>query len=553
MSNQLLLIDHYTELEGFELVEEQLLTAPPAYQLYLTRTKEAFALLGTDFEQRPYQWEYAALMTVRRRNIMAYEMGSGKSLISLLMLQAVYRTFHNRRAGCIHILVPNLLAAQRWVEELERSPTMRDHYEVIKSERDLDNCTKPIIIYSLDFPKNRSKYRKESARPFISRRLANHYRPATMIIDEVHNCQPKTLRTGQIKYLLNRAKRVLVLTGTPSEGKLTEIHNLCELVYGRVWPFSSAQAFAKRFGTKEQLSTNYLYGSRLQENSSIKYLQKLDAEKLVEYYTLIKRFIHRVKLTDPEVRDCIKIPTSVTQIHAINPTAEQRATHLDYTIKHQRALLAASQAVGVQQKAEALRLLFPLIALCNHNAESPKLEKVGELVNSSSGKVVVFCTYIKSANIVTSYLTNLLGEDKVVRVYATDEEAEITTISAAKRVELVDHFQFNPAIKVGVFAINLASESINLTSASDVIYYCPPWSVKKLRQSMYRAVRPGNRNKQVMLHYIYHKGLVDEHQVVLATQKIKGSRLLEDFDLEAEETTELTQTDVLRRLLTAGR
>lgn len=553
MSNQLLLIDHYTELEGFELVEEQLLTALPAYQLYLTRTKEAFAQLGTDFEQRPYQWEYAALMAVRRRNIMAYQMGAGKSLISLLMVGAVYRTFHNRRAGCIHILVPNLLAAQRWVEELERSPTMRDHYEVIRSERDLDNCTKPIIIYSLDFPKNRSKHRKESARPFISRRLANHYRPATMIIDEVHNCQPKTLRTEQIKYLLNRAKRVLVLTGTPSEGKLTEIHNLCELVYGREWPFTSAQAFAKRFGTKEQLSTNYLYGSRLQENSSIKYLQKLDAEKLVEYYTLIKRFIHRVKLTDPEVRDCIKIPTSVTQIHAINPTAEQRATHLDYTIKHQRALLAASQAVGVQQKAEALRLLFPLIALCNHNVKSPKLEKVGELINSSSGKVVVFCTYIKSANIVTSYLENLLGRDKVVRVYATDEEAEVTTVSAAKRVELVDQFQYDSTVKVGVFAINLASESINLTSASDVIYYCPPWSVKKLRQSMYRAVRPGNRNEEVVLHYIYHKGLVDEHQVVLATQKIKGSRLLEDFDLEAEESTEMTQTDVLRRLLTAGR
>lgn len=553
MSNQLLLIDHYTELEGFKLVEEQLLTALPAYQLYLTRTKEAFAQLGTDFEQRPYQWEYAALMAVRRRNIMAYEMGGGKTIVSVLMLQAVYRTFNNRRAGCIHILVPNLLAAQRWVEELERSPTMREHYEVIKSERDLDKCTKPIIIYSLDFPKNCSKHRKESARPFISRRLANNYRPATMIIDEVHNCQPKTLRTEQIKYLLNRAKRILVLTGTPSEGKLTEIHNLCELVYGREWPFTSAQAFAKRFGTKEQLSTNYLYGSRLQENSSIKYLQKLDAEKLVEYYTLIKRFIHRVKLTDPEVRDCIKIPTSVTQIHAINPTTEQRATHLDYTIKHQRALLAASQAVGVQQKAEALRLLFPLIALCNHNVESPKLEKVGELINSSSGKVVVFCTYIKSANIVTSYLENLLGRDKVVRVYATDEEAEVTTVSAAKRVELVDQFQYDSTVKVGVFAVNLASESINLTSASDVIYYCLPWSVKKLRQSMYRAVRPGNRNEEVVLHYIYHKGLVDEHQVVLATQKIKGSRLLEDFDLEAEESTEMTQTDVLRRLLTAGR
>ena len=69
---------------------------------------------------------------------------------------------------------------------------------------------------------------------------------------------------------------------------------------------------------------------------------------------------------------------------------------------------------------------------------------------------------------------------------------------------------------------------------------------------MYRAVRPGNRNEEVILHYIYHKGLVDEHQVVLATQKIKGSRLLEDFDLEAEDSTDMSQADVLKRLLTAG-
>ena len=549
MSDQLLLIDHYAELEEFELVEEQLLTSLPAYQLYLQRTKKAFEQTQGELEVRPYQWEYAALMAVRPRNIMAYEMGSGKTVSVLLCLQAIYRTFWDRRAGSIHILVPNLLAAQRWVEELERSPEMSKHFELIKSESDLDNCTKPIIIYSLDFPKNRSKHRKGSARPFISRRLAKHYRPVMVVIDEVHNCQPGTQRTSQIKYLLNRAKRVLVLTGTPSEGKLSEIHNLCNLVYGKQWPYSSAQTFSKMFGTKEQLSTNYLYGSKLQESSTIRYLQHLNSEKLVEYYSLIKRFIHRVKLTDPEVRGCITIPTSTSVIHRLEPTLEQRSTHLDYTLKHQKALIVASQAVGVKQKAEALRLLYPLIALCNHNPDSPKLAASGEIIQQAAGKVVVFCAYVKSAALITEYLQNLLGEESVIRVYATDESIEKKKLSSDERVVLVDRFQFDPTVKVGVFSINLTGESINLTAASDVIYYCPPWSVKKLRQSMYRAVRAGNKHQEVKLHFLYHRGLVDEHQVVLATQKIRGSKLLEDYDIDSETTAELTQTEVLKKLL----
>jgi SNF2 family DNA or RNA helicase len=547
--SELLLIDHYKELEEFELVEEQLLTSLPAYQLYLQRTKKAFEQTQGELEVRPYQWEYAALVAVRPKNIMAYEMGLGKTYCTLLSLQAVYQSFWDRRAGCIHILVPNFLAAQRWVEELERLPEMCEHFELIKCEADLDFCTKPIIIYSLDFPKNKSKHRKGSARPFISRRLAKLYKPSMVVIDEVHNCQPGTQRTSQIKYLLKRAKRVLALTGTPSEGKLSEIHNLCNLVYGRKWPFSSAQIFSKMFGTKEQLSTNYLYGSKLQESSRVRYLQHLDSEKLVEYYNLVKRFIHRVKLTDPEVRSCITIPSSTSLIYRLEPTLEQKSTHLDYTIKHKKALIAASQAVGVKQKAEALRLLYPLIALCNHNSESPKLAASSKIIQEAVGKVVVFCSYVKSASLITEYLQNLLGAESVIRVYATDESVEKKKLSSDERVVLVDRFQFDSKVKVGVFSINLAGESINLTAASDVIYYCLPWSVKKLRQSMYRAVRAGNKHQEVKLHFLYHRGLVDEHQVVLATQKIKGSKLLEDYDVDSETTIELTQTEVIKKLL----
>jgi hypothetical protein len=88
---------------------------------------------------------------------------------------------------------------------------------------------------------------------------------------------------------------------------------------------------------------------------------------------------------------------------------------------------------------------------------------------------------------------------------------------------------YDSNIKAGVFSIKLASESINLTSADSVIMFGLPWQIKAIKQAIYRCVRPGNTFPSVNVHFLYHYGLIDEYQVLLASEKIKSSITCENF------------------------
>jgi ERCC4-related helicase len=236
-------------------------------------------------------------------------------------------------------------------------------------------------------------------------------------------------------------------------------------------------------------------------------------------------------------------------MHSVAATLDQYAAHTEYINNYQSQLNLASH----QGDAKALRLIVPLVKIANESSianPSNKLIKLGKLVEGSPGKVVVFCHYVASARLVTQYLNQLLGEDKVVRLYATDPEEIPSTLTQEMQVERQSAFQYDPAIKAGIFSINLAAQSIDLTAASDVIYYCCGWSAIQMQQSLKRAVRPGNPNKIVNSHYIYTKGLIDTHQVSLAIEKIKGSRLLMDFDLEdLTGDQDLSPAEAVRRML----
>lgn len=555
-----LLIDSSRDLasSNYELVEDALLTDLESYKFFCNQTEKIFRKVALEFpmiELRPYQWEYAAVMCLRKRNIMAYEMGAGKTTCTLLCLQAIYQTWVGRNPATVHIVVPSVLSAQRWLEDLGRFSSMAGCYTLITKEKELIENTKPIIIYTQDFPKSKSKIKKDNSRPWVSRLLGRKFRPSFLVIDEVHNCQPKTKRTEHLQYLIARCKRLLVLSGTISEGRIVDVHNLCKLVYGKRWPFTTRERFTKKFAHQQVISTNYLYGSKLGNDLKevqSRSIQQLDPLRLAEYYWLVRRFIHRVKLTDPRVRSCITVPREELVVEVLEPSEGQRKKHQEYISGKIREIEAAVRTVGIKQKAAALRIINPLIELANSSPDSVKVERTYEIVTQSTGKVVIFASYIKSANRIFSYLTEKLGASSVVRVYATDEGSSVKKQSIENRILAVEEFQFNPQVKVGVFAINLASESIDLTSAKDIIYYCLPWSSKKLRQSINRVVRPGNRSKAVNVYLLYHRGLIDEHQVSLATEKIRGSRLIEDYEVEDTQEgleDEYNQSDIFRKLL----
>jgi superfamily II DNA or RNA helicase len=559
-----LVFESYESLEPFSPVEPKLLSEKiSGYPQALAKAQKAYRSYRSSFtgaDNRPYQAEYAALMALRRYNIMGYSMGVGKTSITLLTIQTLYERLSKEatpyRAGLVHICVPSLLAVARWVEELERMPALRHKYRVITKEKDLltappQGKSSEILLYTHDFPKGKSKRLTRGTKNSLAHYLSKYYRPAFLIIDEVHGLRGGTQRTGALSYLRGRARRVLVLSGTLSDGNLAQIHSLCKFVYREHWPYRSPQAFSALFGQKQRLDTNYLYGSARHTEVPEKYLQKLDPSKLGTYYALMRHFIHRVKIDEPQVAPYLTLPAQTVELHEIEPTTEQKAATATFITTHRSALAAAAQAVTVTQKAAVLRLIHPLIELANFpTIPSNKPSRLLEIVQAATGKVVVFCSYVGSARYVHEFLINQLGTGTAVRLYANDPELTPSTLTTKARQEVLDSFRYNDQVRVAVLSINLASEAIEFPTASDTVFYCMPWSSYKLEQSVHRVVRPGNRHTQVGTHYLYQKGMIDEHQVALAIEKIKASRLLLDYELDANvEEVDLSPAEALRQLL----
>lgn len=556
---------HTPELiEPFRPLEENQLNALPSYDYFSKLTEEGYQQYlncGLTLDNRPYQWQYAALMCCRHFNIMGYDMSVGKSICSLLCVYGLRRDSFlsgNIKRGAIHIVVPSLLAAERWLEELSRMSIFTGHYKVLRTEKDLVDVKEAILIYSHDYPKRVSKIRahKDSRVKHLSKYLAN-LKPSMLIIDEVHGLKSNTSRTKHLTAIRDKSKRVLALTGTPTESCLKQLHTLFNFIYKDLWPYTSYKSFSKQYGRKEKIKANYLQGTNVQGEGPDKYLLTLDPKQLSSYYDLMRRFIHRVQITEPQILPYITLPRQEFITHEVLVEPQRRQIYQDYINEHKSALRQASLGQTGRHMAEALQLISPLIKFSNYplniegiDSKTNKVKKVVEVVGEAKGKVVVFCERVDSAWLVTEALKEAYP-DQVVRLYAKDIREEPPVLDNDKRVEIVDSFQYSKNIKVGVFSISLAGQAIDLTKASDVIYYCLPWSSVKIVQSISRVVRSGNPYKVVNLHYLYQKGLIDDYQIRLAIEKIKGSNLMLNYDMGSgyPTTSDLSPAELLSLML----
>jgi SNF2 family DNA or RNA helicase len=538
------------ELDAFLPLEVNQLAGLSAYSFFLERTKDGFNSFlkeNPHADDRPYQYQYAAVMCCRRFNIMGWSMSVGKTTSTIVTILGLYKErLQQLRKGSIHIVVLNLLAAERWLEDFSKISMFKGLYQVVNSLADLEKTQCPIIIYSQDFPKRRASGRKYSSKTTLSKRLRK-LKPTLLVVDEVHGLRSNTARTAHLKKIREKSRRCLALTGTPSEGNLKELHSILTFVYGDNWLYRSAQSFSKDFGSKQRISTSYIQ----KEDAPEKYLQRLEPAKMADYYHMMRRFIHRVRIDEPQIRRCMTLPEAEHVMHAVEPDQEQKDIYDLYVASHLEQLRRVSDGITKQQQAEALQLINPLIKIANFPGDgtrpTPKIKYLLDLVQRAEGKVVIFCDRVASAWLCTHHLRNTLKVE-TIRLYSKDPNAEPPEMNMEQRIEAVTEFQYNPNIKAGVFSITLAGQSIDLTKASDVIYYCLPWSSIKIQQSISRVVRSGNTYPEVKLHYLYQTGMIDEYQTKLALEKIRCSKLMLDYevDFEAEETeSDLTPSDAL--------
>jgi superfamily II DNA or RNA helicase len=511
---------------------------PDKYNYYYNQCSKQYSkyLEITGLDYREYQLKYAAMLCIRNRHILGYSQGAGKTLTALLAAFTIYKDL--KLPYQIHIVVPNTLAVFRWISEFNRYKLEEGvdflYLSTKTSFQDITNLPKVhILLYmysTLTLNRIVNSDNCTNAKPLF-KIIRRYLRPSLIIADEIHCLSNEnSKRYTALQYLLRITKRVIGLTGTISDGNLGQLNTVCKLIYGDHWPYQNNGTFISKFSRKTKIQGHYLKGADAVGNKMLNYL---DFTNISSYFKLINRFIHRMNLTHPEIFSLIVLPTIKEYVHIVQPSAELRTNYTEFINKNRQVFTQVSNLKS--NNVKVISLLAPLISIVNFHSQS-KLSKVKEIIKSYS-KTVIFCDRVNSARLLHSEI-----EDSI-RIYASDEFASPKTLNEEQKWERLQQYITNPKYKVGVFSINILSESIDLINTEAIIFYCLPWQSIKVQQAISRVVRPGNLNKNVDIHFIAHQGLIDQYQLMLVKEKIKISQMLLDYDElfgESNETIEVT-------------
>jgi len=519
------------QLQGWTYRPEAPLTSHPAYTHFFNRVKkvaEATWAANPKFQKRLYQCEAAALYCTRRANLCAGSQGVGKTLIVALTIAGLYPHLARMRPGVVQIVAPSLLSARnRWIVDLERVPFLQGLVQVLSKRSDWLHATAPIWVYHREFLTLKSQANRR--RPWLAQELAKNRPPCLLVVDEIHHFKPGNVRTQALTYLRWHSRRCLGLSGTLTDSRLDLLHHLCRLVYEEAWPFGSEQEFRRHFGCKEAVRTRAPLGELEDEEPRPKrYLDFIALPKLGSYVQTVSRFIHRLTLDQPKVRSCCIVPAQVDCWHSLPASPEQLQAHRALVQQH-RGWIEQVLRYGSQQ--HVFSLFQPLLDLCwlpPEGKNSVKFHKLVEIIRQST-KTGVFVASIESGRLLTEWL-NQEFPGQVVRLYAQDLQATPKKLSLEQREAVLEELLYREHIKVGVLSLNLASESLDLVSLDHLCFWGLSWSSLQIAQALARVVRPGSPFAQVHIHWMYHQGLLDEHQTKLLWEKQRAAKRLLDYD-----------------------
>jgi superfamily II DNA or RNA helicase len=474
--------------------------------------REIVADLG--FRLHPYQ-ELGALFLARcGRAFLADDMGLGKTVQAIVAALLLRREVGAWRAL---VVCPASLKYQ-WRREIEIA--CGEHSVVVEGPRSermkaYADWRRGFLILNYELV----------LRDLEAIRAA---RPDLVVLDEAQRIKNWGTKTAQAVKRLD-SPHAFILTGTPLENRLTELHSLIEFLHPRL------------LGPRWRL---------------LPFHAVTDAQSRVLAYEgldVLRDRIRSVFLRRDRKAVLDQLPERTDNTFWTGMTPAQRKPHRKHA-----ATVATLLSGGGPLRAADVRVLLQSLTqmriLCNAWAQyaweafvprlgqsappttteikalgSPKLEEFArvleDLLDESDEKIVVFSQWERMLRLAHFVVRELLEK--------RDLRADVFHggLNSRARGRLVDEFDADPEFRV-LFSTDAGGLGLNLQKAASIVVNLEvPWNPAILEQRIGRVHRMGQRRSVQVLHFVT-RGAVEQRvrQVVESKQALFDGLLVDEVD-----------------------
>lgn len=438
----------------------------------------------------PFQLEGVNFLISRRRCILGWEMGLGKTIAAIAALQHLRQ---EGRVGHALILTPKSVVSQ-WSDEIKRfSGESAMIVEGSASEKGQLIATSSALFTVTNYE---TAWLSEDA--FRKRQQGYD----CVVLDEAQRIGNYDTKTSKaVKSLFSSAAYKWALTGTPLMNRLEELHSIMSFVdediLGSWWNFSNRYIEYEEtgFGYKTFHGYKNLYeihsildGRWMLRRKKVEVLKEMPELMILPRYVEWKEF----------------------EREAYDTLFQKFEDNFDPVRDKGLALIA--KFIVLRRACDSIFLVREHLGEIPESASRRPSSKTEELISviddiGESSKLVVFSEWTDA----------VLSISEALRTKGIGHVVFHGGLTSVERDEAKARFVADPEMRCFV-STDAGAYGLNLQASGCVINYDLPWSPAKIQQRIGRAHRIGQESKVLCLNLI-HRGSIEDSVLRVLSEK----------------------------------
>lgn len=426
----------------------------------------------------------------------------------ILAPKGVYRNWSDTE---IPTHLPDSIEREVIVWDADASPGRKDYFS--KQIKSWDGKKLQVLVFNIE------SLVSDKGKRLIMEFIRKHNGNVFALVDEstcIKNYKAKRTRAA-IK-IGTKCKVKRIATGSPITNSPLDLYSQCLFLGKDMLGYGSYYAFKNTFADIE----------RIQNRQGQSY------EKILRYKNLdilskkLESFSFRVTK-----KDCLDLPEKVYMTRSVDLTPEQLKAYKEMRDRQFALIEKDNQLHEMSVQVVLTKMLRLHQILCGTittddgeciRLPQKRISTLMECLEETSGKVIIWATYIEDILQISEELSKVYGKDSFVTYYGAT--------SADDRTKAIEKFQ-DPSSGVRFFLGNVqtAGKGITLTAASTVIYYSNNFSLELRQQSEDRAHRIGQTDKVTYIDLVVPGSLDEKIIRALIEKRNIANEILQDNDV----------------------